>query len=902
MLNNHLYYYYKSIIFEFENNKSFNKIIISDNKIIKCDNNIVCKNIQDKIINFTRTIKYVEFYVSMYDYKIVKNDIYWDTIKNLDRINLPIYREKDNLDEYLEWLKNNFNNNNVRIYETSKFTQRQTNFNNDENKICLESVIYKNTNKKFDNFNQIFYHAGDYDEIQRYGYLYLRTIYEKKKKYDLALNNIFISDTKFKIWDKYDVDFESVKNTMEYMFNQMKKGILVGIKNNKLAIFLPFSNHNYTNDFYTELYFDDKDKKNLEIYKKNPNNMDIKRKLENTLKYYLSKYKLNSKNIIFDRKKWVANDCFFRYENYEGDKSEALYEDFLTELCINRDLPDCIFFLNLRDHPMLNINLKNSYTSIIDRKLNEQYIHDKYAPILSPGGSIETADICMCTQDDWERVSKKIYPDSCKNGYLKNIDIIDWDKKINKAVFRGSATGCGINLDDNVRIKATNLSEKYPEYLDAGITTFNRKLKKNLGEPLKIIDQKLTLNKANFMSLEEKSKYKYILNLDGHVSAFRLGHELSFGSVVLIPKSKYYLWFSHLLEPFVHYVPIKQDLSDLIEQIKWCINNDKECIKIASNALNFYKKYLEKDGVFDYMQKILNTISFKSLNLKKHKEKIALITIYRNKPDNTRLQQKRLYMYLMNKMLSQICDYDIILVEQSEKYLFNIGKLKNIGFDYLCKNSNATYSNFIFSDIDTIPDSNIIDYIFKLTDSLNSLAVKGTRYESMDAKTSRPFIGALISCTKNIFEELNGFPNNFYGWQGEDENMLIRLYAINKPLYIPTNGKIIDIEEIDGYKKTMDVKSVELKNEKEKNSWEKNYNWKNYKQNGLSNLNYTVLYENKSKYNDKFNNYHIIVDLEQEKDIEKFPNDYIFNNTNISKDDYKKLMRNTIYKIKQIHI
>ena len=39
-----------------------------------------------------------------------------------------------------------------------------------------------------------------------------------------------------------------------------------------------------------------------------------------------------------------------------------------------------------------------------------------------------------------------------------------------------------------------------------------------------------------------------------------------------------------------------------------------------------------------------------------------------------------------------------------------------------------------------------------------------------------------------------------------------------------------------------------------------------------------------------------------EKDIEKFPNDYIFNNTNISKDDYKKLMRNTIYKIEQIHI
>jgi hypothetical protein len=897
-----MYYYYKSIIFEFENNESFNKIIISDNKIIKCENSSIKKNIHEKINNFPKNINYVEFYVSLYDYEIIKEDIYWNTIKNLDLVNLPIYKKDTDLYEYLEWLNKNFNNNNVRTYETSKFTKRQTIFdnNNDDNKKCLESVVYKNTNKKFNNFNQIFFHAGDPDDIERFGYLYIRTLYQKEKIFELPKNNVFLHDDKFKIWDKFIPDFESIKNTMFYMFNQMKKGILVGIKNNKLAIFLPFSNHSYTNDFYTELYFDDQDKKNLLAHKKNPNDSGIKKKLENTLKYYLNKYKLNSKNIILDRKKWVANDCFFRYENYEGDKSEALYEDFLTELCANRDLPDCIFFLNLRDHPMLNKNLKNSYTSIIDKELDELYIHDKYAPILSPGGSNKTADICMCTQDDWARVSKKIYPDDCKNGYLKDVKMVDWDKKINKAIFRGSATGCGTNEETNPRIKATILSNKYPEYLDAGITTFNRKLKKNLHEPLKIIDIKLP--KANFMTLEEKAQYKYILNLDGHVSAFRLGHELSFCSVVLIQKSKYYLWFSHLLEPYVHYVPVTEDLSDLIEKIKWCIDNDSKCMQIATNALQFYKKYLEKDGVFDYMQKLLNTISLKSLGLKKYKEKIAIITIYRNKENNARLYQKRLYLYLMNKMLSQICDYDIILVEQSEKYLFNIGKLKNIGFDYLCKNSNTNYSNYIFSDIDTIPDTNLIDYIFKPTNSLNSLAVKGTRYEHLDTKISRPFVGALISCTKNVFEELNGFPNNFYGWQGEDENLLIRLHAINKPLYIPQTGKIIDIEETNGYKKTLNTKLEELKNEREKKTWEKNMNWKNFKQNGLTNLNYTVLYENKFKFNDQFNNYHIIVDLEQDKDMKKFPNDYVFENFTVEKDEYKNLMKNTIYKIKQINL
>jgi hypothetical protein len=88
--------------------------------------------------------------------------------------------------------------------------------------------------------------------------------------------------------------------------------------------------------------------------------------------------------------------------------------------------------------------------------------------------------------------------------------------------------------------------------------------------------------------------------------------------------------------------------------------------------MDFYGKYLTKSGMFDYMQCVLNKISLNSLNLFKWKEKIAIITLYRNKPDNTRLYQKRLFVYWMNKLLSSHCNFDIVIVEQSEKYLFNI--------------------------------------------------------------------------------------------------------------------------------------------------------------------------------------------------------------------------------------
>jgi hypothetical protein len=896
-------FYFRSIIFEFKSNSSYVKVIISNNKV-ECDNKKIFKDISDKIknnINYNngKNIGYVEFFTSLYDYELKDLDEYWETIKNLDLSNLPIYRKDQNLEEYLLWLKENFNNNKIRIYETSRFTKRQSVFNPDEKEKCLKSVVWEQTNKKFPSFDQIFYHAGDYDDIERFGFLYVRSIYQKPKSIRLTNANVFES-TELELWNKYDCDFESIKNTMFYLFFKMKKGVMVGIKNNKLAIFLPFSNNEYQNDYYTSLYFDEQDKKNLEEYKRNPTE-HLKKKLENTLRYYLNKYKQNSKNVLWDRTKWVANDCFFRNENFEGDKSEATYEDFFVNLCANRDLPDCIFFLNLRDHPMLHRSLKDSYTNLVDKDLDPKYKFEKYAPILSPGGSKETADICMCTQDDWLRISKKIYPDDCANGYLNMIEPVVWDKKINKAVFRGSATGCGME-EDNVRIKAANLSLKYPEYLNAGITTFNRKLKKNLNKPLRVIDVKLP--KASFMTLQEKTTYKYILNLDGHVSAFRLGHEFSLGSVLLIPKSKYYLWFSHLLEPYTHFVPINDNLDNLIEQIKWCIDNDSKCKTIASNGVEFYKKYLEKDGVYDYMQFVLNKIALRTLNLPKYKERVAVITIYRNKPDNTRLQQKRLFLYWMNKILSQICDYDIIVVEQSPKYLFNIGKLKNIGYDYLKKKSKKKYCNYIFADIDSIPDSELIEYFFKQTNSLNSLAMYGTRYESIDAKIARPFVGALISCTSEVFEELNGYPNNFYGWEGEDVNLLLRLYGIKKPLYTNSNGKIIDIEEVEGFKKDVVVKLNELNTnkskEKESMVYEKNINWENFRSNGLTNLNYNLLYELETNYlSDTNSNFHIIVDLEQEEAKKKYPQDYEYTQS-FDKDYYKNFINKKIYTIKQI--
>ena len=174
-----------------------------------------------------------------------------------------------------------------------------------------------------------------------------------------------------------------------------------------------------------------------------------------------------------------------------------------------------------------------------------------------------------------------------------------WSERKPVAVFRGASTGCGTAIETNQRLKLSLLSVQNPKIIDAGITKWNLRSRKVMNSPyLQTINlpylQKLGIHKVNSLTPDEQSQYKYIIHVDGHVSAFRLGRELNSGSCLIIADSPYWMWFRKMLVPYEHYVPVKHDLSDLVKQINWCINNDKKCEEIAQMLENFtiniYKK------------------------------------------------------------------------------------------------------------------------------------------------------------------------------------------------------------------------------------------------------------------------------------------------------------------------
>jgi len=78
---------------------------------------------------------------------------------------------------------------------------------------------------------------------------------------------------------------------------------------------------------------------------------------------------------------------------------------------------------------------------------------------------------------------------------------------------------------------------------------------------------------------------KYALDIDGNSNAWsNLFIRLLFGCCVIKVSSPkgFRQWYYDRIEPWKHYVPVKSDLSDLVDQIDWCRGHEDACSEIAA--------------------------------------------------------------------------------------------------------------------------------------------------------------------------------------------------------------------------------------------------------------------------------------------------------------------------------
>jgi len=612
---------------------------------------------------------------------------------------------------------------------------------------CKESTgIRDQTNIRYKNFTQTHFTAGDEEQFQHYRYDKNGTL----NATEISLENNIFKDENIEFWQGYkDLEATNVLQTFRYLFNKFKKGIFVKIVDNELKVFLPFSNVNFINEWSHNIKIDP-NYNNLYNFIKYTNEMENRTFYKNSINDYINT--------------WYGNNCLVRYEYpiKETDTNISSIKNLLEELCKNRKIPDIEFFINRRDFPLLTKNYTEPYYHLwnsMEQKL-VSHKYDKYIPILSMSKTDHFADILIPSHEDWGRVqfSEGKYFPKCHIKFDCSFNN-DWKTKKSIAVFRGSSTGFGTDIETNNRLKISYLStiEKNKEYIDAGITKWNTRPRKFINsEYLQTINiEKLPFGLIEPLTPYEQSNYKYIIHIDGHVSAFRLSYELNMLSVILIVDSEWKLWYSHLLQPYVHYIPIKSDLSDIIDKIKWCKENDKKCFQIAKNAQNFYKKYLQKEGIFDYFQKII-------FDLKKHTGMYLYNTI---KPLD--LQIKREYKYLQN-----LNKYDNKLNKYSQ--VPNIGRTYGLlkGIELLI-NSHKNIENYLEFEKEIFTNKLGKVNLFNLSGF--KLSVKNTSdYNKTKEHIHETFIG--LNCINKIVKEIPNFAYVFGMYKKKNKYSVITEY------------------------------------------------------------------------------------------------------------------------------
>lgn len=95
------------------------------------------------------------------------------------------------------------------------------------------------------------------------------------------------------------------------------------------------------------------------------------------------------------------------------------------------------------------------------------------------------------------------------------------------------------------------------------------------------------------------------------MAAYRLPYLLAGGSLLFKQESKYYEHFYNQLTPNVHYIPVKTDLSDLVDKIRWAIANDAKAKEIAKTGQTFANNHLLPKDVICYYANLLQKFSQK---------------------------------------------------------------------------------------------------------------------------------------------------------------------------------------------------------------------------------------------------------------------------------------------------
>ena len=113
-------------------------------------------------------------------------------------------------------------------------------------------------------------------------------------------------------------------------------------------------------------------------------------------------------------------------------------------------------------------------------------------------------------------------------------------------------------------------------------------------------------DEPNQMPMSEQERFKAVIYAEGHCGwASRLRVQLHMGSALLLQETPCIEHYGMLLKPWVHYIPVKYDFSDLVEKTSWVMEHPNDVMSMVDRMHAYSEKILTKNAVVEYVEKLL---------------------------------------------------------------------------------------------------------------------------------------------------------------------------------------------------------------------------------------------------------------------------------------------------------
>ena len=175
--------------------------------------------------------------------------------------------------------------------------------------------------------------------------------------------------------------------------------------------------------------------------------------------------------------------------------------------------------------------------------------------------------------------------------------MVPWHERASKAFWRGSTTGSRVGTppgegepDDlrwlpRLHLSKIALDSEASGKFDIGISSIVQMSEDYLVERIR---QSGVMKPPT--PREEFFRYKAVIDIDGNANAWSgLFCSLLGASCVIKVASQrgFHQWYYKDLKPWLHYIPVEGDMSDLVDAVNWILQHDAHAVEIAKRGRDF---------------------------------------------------------------------------------------------------------------------------------------------------------------------------------------------------------------------------------------------------------------------------------------------------------------------------